>query len=294
MDCTGVVRTTRGGFPAYMTRVNNERFRKKATLTGPWLEEARYLGSVKSDKGTTVLQFSSMDGTRAWKYVLAPSRAGQATYGAIDVPGPMKQNGLGFEIPREPWWKEAPVTIWPHYKLEPQREIEPEPEKRKNLLAGLKPTLKLPPEVEATGGVYLDEEYTVDGTASICLDLDKLRGLGSRKYSVRLDWPLQLMLGDRYRFALKMRHENVSGLEGAEPFSLTLYPVGGWSSIEGGKAKYWPRPVREWFRVHDEVVVGRGGVPSGSYPVFGTIRMPGDSKQSGKVWLGGFIIEEAD
>ena len=292
MDPTGVVRTTLAGYPAGMTRDKHGRFRGKETLNGPWLEEAKYLGISRDDEGNPVLAFSSLDGKNTWKYVLTASRAGKARYGTIDVPGPAEPSGLGFEIPKEPWWQEKPVSIWPTYPLEPP--VEKPQEQGKNLLAGLKPRLELPPEVAATGGVYLDEKHTVNGTPSICFDLDKLRGLGSRKYRMKWHWPLRLMLGNRYRFAFKMRHQNVANLLDGEPISVNCLPVGNWVSKQAGEAKYWPRPVRDWFRVHDRVVIARGGVPSGSYPVFGSIKVPGDPDQTGKIWLGGFLVEEAD
>ncbi len=59
-------------------------------------------------------------------------------------------------------------------------------------------------------------------------------------------------------------------------------------------AQFWPEPTREWFPVFDRIVVARGGTPRGRIQMNFAIRLPGAPEQTGKIWLGGFVVEEAD
>ena len=287
MDPTGLLRTSLAAYPYGMARVDEWRYMKGRTLSGPWLSEAKYMGASRDDKGDPTLEFSSLDGKRTWRYVLTPYSAGSAARGTIDAPGVAEPNGLGFKVPKEPWWQEEPVSVWPSYELEERAE----PEERKNLLAGLKPTLQIPPEVQATGGVYWDEQRKVDGLPALCFDLDKLRGLGSKKYQIRLNWPVTVMFERRYRFAFKMRHENVTNLVTYEPVytSCSYSGLANWVSKEANDSIYWPRRVREWFLAQNRVATA-----TSSCRMTITTKVPGDPEQTGKIWLGGFSVEEAE
>ena len=289
MDPTGLVRTSLAGYPYGMTRSDNWRYRKGETLAGGWLQEVKYQGVSRDEKGNPTLEFSSLSGNKAWRYVLTPRTAGTASLANIDVPGVARPTGLGFEMPAEAWWREEPISIWPSYPLHPRAQRPPRVQKeRENLLAGLKPALQLPDELKATGAVYWDAEDKFDGAPSICFDLDKLVGLaGSPTVYVR--WPVRLTRDKRYRLAIRMRYENVSGIKGGE-WLYTSNAVKIWTGKELGRACYWPRPVRDWFTPHDVVSAARSSEPM-SLRISKVPNLPG---QGGKVWLGGFVVEEAD
>ena len=295
MDATGQIRTSLAGYPSLLTRVTEDKvgtvdYRLRETLTGGWLDEAKYQGVSRDNDGNPNLKFSSLDAKKTWNYVLTPSRAGNAKPGSIDVPGIANPNGLGFEILKRPWWQEKPVSIWPKYDLEPLPDKDANPKKEsKNLLIG-KPTLNIPPEARAAGGIYLDDQQTPDGNPSICFELEKLRALaGTDDFQITIRWPVHVTQDKRYRLTIMMRHANVKGISVGE-WLYTNSSVGhNWSGNQLGNAAFWPRPVREWSLVYSGIKAARSGATMSL-----SIRIPCRPGQSGKAWLGGFMLQEVE
>ena len=294
MDSTGLLRSSLSAYPYAYARVDSDeswRYLHEGqgqAISGPWLREAEYQGLSKNKDGTPVLKFSSLNGDSRWEYTLTPTSAGSAGYRTIDAPGIAEQDGLGFKVPDAPWWKEDPVSLWPAYKIETEAAQVPEKEKPKNLLEGLTPQLEIPDEVEATGGVYLDEEHQFYGQTAICFDLEKLRGFGELKHFVTAKWPVPLIRDKRYRFSLRMRHENVDN-HTLHQAIYTLSNAGIWVSDEADRMMYWPKPVCHWMMVEGRVSRCR---EDGN--MYARIGVPGDQAQTGKVWLSGFLVEPFD
>ena len=316
MDPTGIVRTKMAGHRMGMARGDDARYgRRWHIVHAPgfgWFTEAKFLGISRDDAGNPTARFARADGNSGLTYVFTASRVtgvrrelGSDRYypdATTYLPGPAEpvewDKGLGFEMPEDPWWQEKPVSIWPAYEVrEPASRAEPpgEEEERQNLL-----TTQLAFAAEPPEGVYLDEEHALDGMPSLCLDLDELRGKGGR---FRLYFKgSSLELGRKYRFVVKMRHENVANLPVGEIARISgpLGVIGANGESYNAEsnhfcdAQFWPERTREWFPVFDRAVVARGGTPRGRIHMNFTMRLPGAPEQTGKIWLGAFRVEEAD